>query len=394
MKNRHLLCLCLIGLCICCTRAVAQRSRAALEQRKQESLHKIAEAERILSKTTSVREASIGQLNTLNEQIKAHEALVATLSEELAYINGEISETSQVILSLQEDLQNLRKEYAHMVFWAYKNRMGINQLTFLFSANSFRQFFLRMKYLVHYAEQRQVQIEAIEKVQQALNLQQQDLHGKFSHQQKIFKEEQKRRAQLLSLRKDKQKIIAELAKRSKILRQQLKTERAALTRIDKLIKSLIAKERRRAIAPNPAAYQRLTAHFASNKKKLRWPVQSGIIASKFGRQRHPVFKSIEQDNIGIEIQTPGSVPVHAVFDGVVSEIALIPGMNSVIIIQHGSYRTVYARLSKVQVEKGDSVKKQQPIGTVYTNTQGSSSVHFEVWHNTKKLDPETWLTGK
>ena len=168
--SRSVLCCLCLGLLLCGV-AKAQQSRASLERRKQESLRRIAAAQRILSKTTRVRKASIGNLNTLSKQIEAHESLVATLGEELQYISSEISETNQVILSLEEDLQALREEYAQMVFWAYKNRLGINQLTFLFSASSFRQFFLRMKYLTHYAEQRRVQLVAIQKVQRALDLQ-------------------------------------------------------------------------------------------------------------------------------------------------------------------------------------------------------------------------------
>ena len=241
--SRRLLC-CLCFCLLSCAVTQAQQSRSSLERRKQESLRRIAAAQRILSKTSHVRKASIGQLNTLSKQIEAHETLVAALSDELSYVNSEISETNQVIFSLQEDLQALREEYARMVLWAYKNKLGVNQLTFLFSASSFRQFFLRMKYLTHYAEQRRVQLEAIQKVQQALDLQYKDLSGKRDKQATIFKEEQRRRSKLLSLKKEKEGLIKQLTRRSVQLRRELKQEQAAAARLDKLIKDLIERERR------------------------------------------------------------------------------------------------------------------------------------------------------
>lgn len=387
--NSSFVLICLLSLVP--TIAEAQRSRATLERSKQESLRRISESERILSKVYSIRKASLEQLNTINQQIDAHINLIKALSEELLFISGEISETSQVTAALKNDLANLRAEYAQMVFWAYKNRSGINQLTFLFSSESFRQLFLRMKYLTHYAEQRRIQLEAIQKVQKSLSLQQGELRDKKNNQEKIVREEKRRRAKLLSLKKDKEEILQQLGKQSKDLRRSLKSERAAIGKLDLLIKESIAREATKKTSISPAAYKHISDRFAKQKNKLSWPVSSGIVISKFGRQRHPVFKSIEQNNIGIEIQTPKSVSVHAVFDGVVSEIALIPGMNSVVIVQHGDYRTVYARLSQVSVSKGQSLKRNQQIAASYVNPSGSSALHFEVWHNTEKLNPEAWL---
>ena len=392
MKINSLFCFfCLIALLLSVPELKAQRSRASLERRKQESLRRIAESERILSKIQSIRKASIGQLNTLTQQIEAHISLIEALSEELLYLNGEISETSQVIQSLKKDLTRLREEYAKMVFWAYKNRTGVNQLTFLFSSESFRQFFLRMKYLSHYAEQRRVQLEAIQKVQRALDLQQKDLRSKRNNQEKVVQEEQRRRKRLISLKEEKEKLLQQLGHQSKELRSSLKSDRASIEKLDRLIKEIIARETNKKTPSNPALLRRLSASFSQQKSRLNWPVSSGIVISKFGRQRHPVFKSIEQNNIGIEIQLPNSVAVRSVFEGTVSEIALIPGMNSVVIVQHGEYRTVYARLAQVQVSKGQNLLRNQQIASSYVNAQGSSDLHFEVWYKTQKLDPETWL---
>ena len=394
MKIRRLLLFCCIGLCLPAENIEAQQSRSELERRKKLSLRRISTAKRILSQTDHTKKASINQLTLLSKRIEAQATLVATISQELYHINGVISGTHQFVQSLQADLKKLQAEYVRMVLWAYKDRSGINQLTFLFSSDSFRQLFLRMKYLTHYARQRRVQLEAIQKVHQALDHQQRALHKKRRNQETLFKEERLRRRQLLKLKKEKQQLIRTLSTRSAQLRKELKVQRASIARLDKLIKTLIAKDTKSATALDQAAQRVLSRNFLSKKKRLDWPVPIGIIASKFGLQQHPVFKNIKQKNIGIEIQTPGSVAVRSVFEGVVSEIALIPGMNSVVIIQHGAYRTVYARLKKILVNKGEYLASQQQIGQVYTNAQGHAAVHFEVWHNTETLNPERWLRSQ
>ncbi len=127
---------------------------------------------------------------------------------------------------------------------------------------------------------------------------------------------------------------------------------------------------------------------------MAWPVSSGFISSKFGKHPHPVMKGIMQDNPGVDIQTQKDESVKSVYDGKVIQIAYVPGMYNVVILQHGEYYTVYSRLKEVNVKKGTLVKRAQPLGAVHTDTNGVSEVHFEVWKNYAKLNPEQWLSPK
>ena len=388
-----------IGLiyCLCSMWAWGQHSRAALENKKQEALRRIAAAERILLEIGTEKETHLAQFSLLDKQIEEHENLLSTVAKELEYINVEIAETSSVILSLEEDVSFLKKEYGEMVYRAYKHKLGVNQLTFLFASKSFRQLLLRIKYLTSYAEQRRIQLAAIEKLYRTLDKQSKTLQTKRRKQEQLLNEEERRKANLILLQKKQKKLLSTLSKKEKSWRKRLKQERQSIARLNAHINALIAKERSKAGALgklDKATYQRLSLAFEAKKKKLHWPVSNGIVSSKFGRQPHPVFKSIQQNNIGVEIQTAKNTLVKAIFEGVVSEIALIPGMHSVIIVQHGSYRTVYARLATVLVRKGQYIDTQQPIGEVYTNSQSLSTLHFEVWQETKKLNPENWLVSK
>ena len=49
----------------------AQKSKTQLEKEKIENLRKIAEAEKILTETQSEKKVTVGQLQALNQQIKA-----------------------------------------------------------------------------------------------------------------------------------------------------------------------------------------------------------------------------------------------------------------------------------------------------------------------------------
>ena len=127
---------------------------------------------------------------------------------------------------------------------------------------------------------------------------------------------------------------------------------------------------------------------------MGWPVNSGFISSRFGKQQHPVLKRITIINDGVGIQTEKDTKVKAVFEGVVSTIATIETMNNIVIVRHGDYYTVYARLKSVNVRKGQRVSTNDIIGEVFTNKDGISELEFQVWKERTKLDPEKWLALK
>jgi murein DD-endopeptidase MepM/ murein hydrolase activator NlpD len=62
-----------------------------------------------------------------------------------------------------------------------------------------------------------------------------------------------------------------------------------------------------------------------------------------------------------------------------------------VLIKHGDFFTVYAKLESVSVKKGDKVKTNQNIGTLGTDSDGKTELHFEVWQGNQRMDPESWL---
>ena len=143
-----------------------------------------------------------------------------------------------------------------------------------------------------------------------------------------------------------------------------------------------------ALTPETAV---LSSSFSGNRGRLPWPVGRGFISQRFGRHPHPVLKNVTVENRGIDIQTGAGEPVRACFDGKVLTIANIAGMNTIVMIQHGDFFTVYAKLRGVSVHEGQRVSAREVIGTVATDSEGTSAVQFQVWHNSANLNPETWL---
>jgi septal ring factor EnvC (AmiA/AmiB activator) len=375
----------------------AQKTKSQLEQEKKENLRKIAEAERILTETATQKEATLGQLQALNQQIKARQSLINSIASEIKILDSEITDLSIVVASLQTDLKNLKEEYSEQIYKAYKANKGNSRLTFLFASKNFNQLVQRMKYLEQYSKARKLQAEQIDEVTKELSIQRNKVQTKRSEQQRLLNQQVRESRKLANSKQKQSALVAQLSKKERKLRREVEDRKLAIEKLNTLIASIVESEVERsrtvsnAVSASEAELSRL---FESNKNKMGWPVSSGFISSKFGKQQHPVLKRITIINDGVGIQTEKDTKVKAVFEGVVSTIAAIESMNNIVIVRHGDYFTVYARLKTVNVSKGQRVRTDDIIGEVYTNKDGISELEFQVWKERTKLDPEKWLALK
>ena len=377
-----------------------QKDRKQLEKEKKENLAKIREAEKILKQTTSQKKNSLGQLKALNQQIRSQESLIRTYRANILLLNTEINENQSIVNALEQDLKNLKQEYAEMIYQANKANNNFGSLTFLFSAPTLRQLVMRAKYLQQYTKSRQDQAREILLVQQEIQEKINLTDRVRGEQQKLLAEQELQNQGLITSRKQHNQLVKQLSQKEQGLKNDVKKRKQAIGRLDRMIAEVIRLEMEKSknasgnfeLTPDGA---RLSSNFQGNQKRLTWPVARGFVSSKFGLQPHPVLKGVKIENPGVDIQTQRNELVRAVFDGEVSKIASVPGMNGiVIIIQHGEYRTVYANLSKSLVKMGDKVKTKDPIGEVFTDSDGVSEVQFQVWKNFSKLDPLAWLQPK
>ncbi|MEE9288928.1 MAG: M23 family metallopeptidase, partial [Bacteroidota bacterium] len=84
----------------------------------------------------------------------------------------------------------------------------------------------------------------------------------------------------------------------------------------------------------------------------------------------------------------------AVADGDVSRIWWLPSFGSLIIVNHyNGYRTVYAQLSEILVTEEQRVAEGDVIARTGESLSGPS-LHFEIWKEREKQNPETWLRKK
>ena len=381
--------------------AQAQKSKSQLQKEKQQNLEKIKETEKILNETGQQKKNSLGELTALNQRIGQQEQLITSIKGEINLLDTDIDENNQIIRALEEDLGKLKEEYASMLFSAQKASGKTNKLTFLFSARSFEQLLMRLKYMEQYGKSRQEQAEAITRVQQVLADQVRQTELIKSQKNDLLNDDLAESNNLTHLKQKQRTVVKSLEKEEKRLKKDLEETRKSVAQLDNLINEIIKEEIERAAREAAAAKAAnstavidasvaLSSSFEDNRAKFPWPA-SGFISQKFGRQNHPVLKGIILQNDGINIQTQQGEKVKCIFEGEVRAVAIFPSIGSSVIINHGDYFTVYSGLKEVFVKKGQKVVTNQEIGQVSVNGEGISELRFQIRKSTVALNPQAWL---
>ena len=389
--------------------------KEALQDKKAKIQKEIKLTNTLLQKANKEKNQSLTTLKTLNKQIQSRQEIIQTLdlevkmaSIQIGNLKQQIQETQQSIVTQQELLDTLKSEYALMIRHAYLNRNAYDRLAFVFSAQSYNQAFKRLRYLQEYSQFRQKQVEEIQLTEQKLNdellaLKRQKVLLIVDKNEKTqsLKASQREIGILDNEQSSQKNLLFRLRKKEKQLKKELQSKQSLAKELDKQIRKIIEEEIRLAkakaskesdiLALTPEE-QELADNFTSNKGKLPWPVERGVIIERFGVQAHPVLKGIETFNNGVKITTEEGAIVRAVFEGTVSRIIDIPGAGKAVILSHGDYFSVYSNLLKVSVRRGQSVLHKEKIGTVLTKTNPKESItELQIWKGSEKMDPSSWL---
>ncbi len=379
------------------------QSRSDLEKRKKENEKEISYTNELIAKTEKNKTASYNKLLLINSKIKSREKVIGDINSEISLIDGNIKVQQELIDELNNDYEKLKSEYARVISFYYKNRSNYDRIMFILASESVNTAFNRIKHLQQYSEYRTSQARQIVETKIEIEKQLAQLDSMKSEKKLLLREQMTETNELKKEKSDQNKIIQKLEKEKvelkKKLDKQIKLASELQHAIEKVIAEELAKANSKKKSPNvfqlTPEEQKLANTFASNKKKLPWPTERGVITGFFGENPHPVLKGVFVRNDGIDISTTEGSYIRSIFDGTVTRVFVIPGAHTTVIIRHGNYLSVYSNLSEVFVKQGDKVSTKQMIGKIYTDKEeeGKSVLQFQIWKENQKLNPQEWLAS-
>ena len=407
--------------------------RKQLEKERKVLLEKISETKKVIAINKQKESIKLTQLKAINAQIKTREKVINNIGQEIFEITVEVDESITTIDTLNVQLARIKAEYAKNILAIYKNKNNINNLAFIFNAKGFNDANKRIKYLEKLSEYKQLQARLITNIQKEINQEVNKMLQVKRQSEQLFNVKEGEKKELEVDKKNETIVLSTLQQKQKELQVELAKSEAIYQKLTLRIAELIQKEidearkreeERRRIAELKAAKARAkliadnkkkgietkpeikkvptstlspedlkaSNDFESMKNRLVWPVNNGFISETFGTHQHPKLKSIKTNNNGVNISCKKATQVICVFKGKVKAILPIPGMETFILIKHGEYFTVYAKLVNVQVKVGQELNVGDVLATVYTDeTENKTELHFEIFKAKSPLNPELWL---
>ena len=439
------------------TSADAKKRHAAAQKEIQLTEEQIRENDMKVSK-------SLASLEIINQEINASNERIKNLNSRISSLDKEISGLETGINKNETELERLRNEYLKAVKRLRVTKKQKSDLAFIFSSKSFNQASRRIRYLKEFSKWKNKQTKEIDSIIEDLKDQKENLAKVKEEQTVALSLQNKAKAQLAIQQRQQESLVSELKENGKNLQALLKRKQAEAKELNNMISQLIAEEQRKAAleaerkererlmaenakknkeaaenknkessAKNNSTSSKKTpqtkndekagtsnsqdyanarkraprsvnktaptetpvnADFQQMRGKLPAPTTGRfVVTSRFGRQNLPDLPDVEYENPGLDAQSDLGASARAVFKGKVSGVYLLPGYNTVVIVNHGGYYTVYGNISKPTVKTGDSVETGSNLGALALNDEDSShtSIHFEVWKNREKLNPQEWL---
>ncbi len=400
-KNKYKLLFLFLMIFAFTSEAAGQDNLAGLKKRRGQLEKEIEYTNKLISKIGESKSNTLYSLDLLNNKIIRRQELAATLKREVYLLTDSISSLNVSVQKLDTRLGYLKNEYARIAYYASKNDNAYSRLIFLFSSSDINQAYQRMRYLSEISSYIRNEAGRIKDLEAVKEQKKEALESRIQEKKKMLDMEVSQLSLLQLEQQKKNRLKRKLSIRERNLRKQLTAKEKESQLLNRKIEEAIAKATERAKKATRGEAKnirvnnlKLSSLFLSDKGKLRWPVKNGIVSQTFGIHNHPILKHVKIRNNGINIATDRGAVARAVFQGIVVSVMPITSTNIAIIVKHGDYFTVFSGLDRSFVKQGESVQPGKVLGTVHTNLQGKTELHFELWKGRQYQNPSGWLAKR
>lgn len=376
----------------------------AKKEDKQKSADELNEEIDTLQEQIDVYNAQISELNS---QISGYDAVINQHEAEIAKLDESINETGVQIDKLNAQIANTQEVLAERMRASYMAG-ETSILEILLDSSDFESFLTRLELLSAVARRDNElisaydsQIDESNKLVEQLNTQKQEQVDK----QAAVEAE---RAKIVDSRAQIQSARNSISSQQTKLEKKVDSYNSILSNLDQSSAQYraqmekIKKEQAEydAIKQNGMSSGSGSLNTGGGKSEIgNYPVSSkGMIAPL---QYSNVYVSQHyghNGHKGVDICTRGTgstmgKEIRATADGVVYSAEFHKSWGNNVYINHGEgVYTRYAHCSKMIVSAGDQVKQGQVIA--YVGNTGNSfgpHLHFEVWVNGVRTNPEVWI---
>ncbi len=375
--------------------SIAQ-SKDELERERKKIINDIENTNKYLKSTQKEKSTALNDLTALNKQVESRKKLIDNVQKELISADGLLKKNELTKDSINKAYDKLLIQYSAILRYNYLQNLSNQKISYLLSSESLNTFLLRYQYVKQFESFQSQKKKDLQLLREKLIIADESIKQKKEERGKLLNIEKEQYSKLENEKKTKNTLLTGISKKESQLKSELSQKKKAREKLNQEIENIIlaqlkAASERESNSNLSKADAKLSSNFSQNRGKLPWPVENGFISSKFGKKPHPTLKGITIENNGIDISCTGSLTVKAVFEGEVVGIIKVIGNGNMVLVNHGTYHSVYSNLTDVVVRQGDKINRGQTIGSLANGTDGRAELHFELWKDKTKLDPQTWI---
>jgi septal ring factor EnvC (AmiA/AmiB activator) len=341
-----------------------------------------------------------GQVHTFGEEIANIELRIGSSLEALDELDLQIQayalqvdETTRDMLRTHDELILRRTELQARLREIYK-RGDLRDVQVLMEARSFGDLLSRYKYLHLVARYDRTLVGQVQRLEERLVDQRQQLAFEFARLRSLRGEKQREVRDLETLEQQRERRLANTQRRVTQTEARISELDEEERQLGDLLEEL---ERARREAERVAGTSSTSTLRTSDLGSLNWPVQ-GSVVYRFGEAK----PDVEDVWKGIGIGAPRGTPVASVEAGEVAWAGSRGVLGQTVIIDHGGgYWSGYLYLQDLRVRMGDGVSGGQVIGHVGGNEGSPAGTHveFQIYEpgrdgNPRQVDPVRWLRGR
>lgn len=384
--NRVLAFALLLGLALPAP-AGAQDSLEA-KRREIDAIQRQARENRARARELKGKETqALGQLRRTDRELRNTRGRLQNLSRRRKNLGQQLEMTRGDLQLSVQSLGSARERLRRRLRNIYK--MGpARELEVMLSQQSFAQLMARWDFMLMVAEQDRQLVEDVRERKERVESLETRLQGHLSQIERTTRQTTSENQRLARLRDQRATQVTSIQSQ----RQNYEAAAAELERsakaLQRLLVQLEAKRKTRDTQRRPA----FSGDFARGEGSLEWPVRGNVVG-RFGPETHPRFGTTINNN-GIDIAAAIGSPVEAVAKGTVEYTSEdFASYGPIIILNHGDgFMTLYAHLSEILVNVGQSVAAGQVVGRVGdTGSLKGAILHFEVRKGGTALNPQDWL---
>ena len=227
----------------------AQTKKAELTSRRSELNDEIARTKQLIKEYQADQRNASAELSLLNEQIRLREELIHSINAEVGTIDNEIKTGEGRVVELEASIQDLKLEYAKMIYNSYKQRSSYSKLAFILSSTDFFQAVKRVQLLKQYTENRKFHAQQMKNGQQEITENISMLEGNKRAKLSLSSDELSERNEIAQNKIQQQEKLTALkseeGKLREVQRQKEIERRQLTTKIEDIVRLEIAAENER-----------------------------------------------------------------------------------------------------------------------------------------------------